>query len=132
MFIGHPQHDEGLIFTLPSARQNPLCCDEGITYPTSIHPESTVRRIASRKRFPKNCVDLDRFCRKNLEKLDNCRGVGEKMTYAEFENLIFLADRTIMSCVPRKAEYGRGYQSGIKFHFYNPQPESLPQSLFHH
>jgi hypothetical protein len=30
------------------------------------------------------------------------------------------------SCVPRKAEYGRGYSSGIKFHYYNPQSESPP------
>jgi hypothetical protein len=100
--------------------------------------------------IPKNCVDLGRglifhgvhcrgvlpprrqikissgFAERIWEKLDNCRGVGEKMTYAEFENLILLADRMITSCVPRKAEYGRGYQSGIKFNFYNPQPESLP------
>jgi hypothetical protein len=48
------------------------------------------------------------------------------MTYAELENFILLADRMIMNCVPRKAEYGRGYQSGIKFHFYNPQPGSSP------
>jgi hypothetical protein len=70
--------------------------------------------------------DFFRFCRKSSEKLDNCRGMGEKMTYAEFENLLLLADRMIASCVPRKAEYGRGYQGGIKFHFYNPQPGSPP------
>jgi len=48
------------------------------------------------------------------------------MTYSELEKLILLADRMITSCVPRKAEYGRGYQGGIKFHFYNPQPGSPP------
>jgi hypothetical protein len=48
------------------------------------------------------------------------------MTYAELEKLILLADRMIASCVPRKAEYGRGYQNGIKFHFYNPQTGSPP------
>ena len=48
------------------------------------------------------------------------------MTFAELEKLILLADRMIMSCVPRKAEYGRGYQSGIKFHFYNPQSTTPP------
>lgn len=48
------------------------------------------------------------------------------MTYAEFEKLILLADRMMMCCVPRKAEYGRGYQSGIKFHFYNPPTATPP------
>jgi hypothetical protein len=46
------------------------------------------------------------------------------MTYAEFEKLLLLADRLIASCVPRKVEYGTGYQSGLKFHFHNPQSES--------
>jgi hypothetical protein len=64
-----------------------------------------------------------------LEKSDNYRGV-EKMTYAEFENLLLLADRIIASNEPRKAEYGRGYRSGIKFHFDNDQPESLPDHYF--
>ncbi|NJD62750.1 MAG: hypothetical protein FIA93_08520 [Deltaproteobacteria bacterium] len=45
------------------------------------------------------------------------------MTYAEFEKLLFLADRMIASCIPRKVEYGKGYQSGLKFHFQNPQSE---------
>jgi len=48
------------------------------------------------------------------------------MTYAEFESLILLSDRMIASCVPRKSEYWRGYNSGIKFHFQNGQQESLP------
>jgi hypothetical protein len=48
------------------------------------------------------------------------------MTYAEFEKLLLLADRMIASSAPRKAEYGRGYQCGIQFHFSNAQPESLP------
>ena len=46
------------------------------------------------------------------------------MTYAELQKLLLLADRMIMSCAPRKAEYGRGYQNGIKFHFNNPQSAS--------
>ena len=78
---------------------------------------------------PPSDKDFNWFCRKNLEKLDNCRGVGEKMTYAEFENLLLLADRMIASCAPKKAEYARGYHGGIKFHFYNAQnaqPGSLP------
>src|SRR5512146_2501735 len=67
--------------------------------------------------------DFIRICRKHLGKLDTCPGVGEKMTYAEFEKFLLLADRMIASCSPRKSEYGRGYQSGIKFHFCNPQSE---------
>jgi len=55
---------------------------------------------------------------------------GEKMTYAEFENLILLSDRMISSCVPRKSEYWRGYNSGIKFHFQNGRQESLPDHYF--
>jgi len=52
------------------------------------------------------------------------------MTYAEFESLILLSDRMIASCVPRKSEYWRGYNSGIKFHFQNGQQESLPDQDF--
>jgi len=48
------------------------------------------------------------------------------MTYAEFEKLLLLADRMIAGSAPRKAEYGRGYHGGIKFHFNNPQPEIIP------
>ena len=48
------------------------------------------------------------------------------MTYAELENRILLADRMIVSCTPRKAEYGRGYCQGIRFHFNNPQFTSPP------
>ena len=43
------------------------------------------------------------------------------MTYAEFQNRLLLADRMVISCAPRKVEYGRGYHEGIKFHFNNPQ-----------
>lgn len=52
--------------------------------------------------------------------------MGENMTYAEFEDLVLRSDRMIASCVPRKSEYWRGYNIGIKFHFCNSQPESLP------
>jgi len=48
------------------------------------------------------------------------------MTFAELENHILLADRMIVSCSPRKMEYGRGYTEGIKFHFHNPQSTSPP------
>jgi len=48
------------------------------------------------------------------------------MTHAEFENLLLLADRLIASSEPRKTEYGRGYQCGIKFHFDDARPELLP------
>lgn len=48
------------------------------------------------------------------------------MTYEELEKLILLADRMMTSCVPRKMEYGRGYQGGIRFHYYNPQAGSAP------
>jgi len=48
------------------------------------------------------------------------------MTYSEFQNLLLLADRMIASCAPRKAEYGRGYHSGIQFHFNNGQPDQSP------
>jgi hypothetical protein len=48
------------------------------------------------------------------------------MTYEELQNLLLLADRMIVGCALRKAEYGRGYQNGIKFHFNNPQSTSPP------
>jgi len=48
------------------------------------------------------------------------------MTSSEFQNLLLLADRMISSRVPRKAEYGRGYSQGIRFHFNNPQSTSSP------
>jgi len=64
------------------------------------------------------------FYRKYLETLNSCRGRGGGMTYGEFEKLNLLADRMIGSCSPRKADYGRGYLSGIKYNFYNPQSES--------
>lgn len=56
--------------------------------------------------------------------------MGENMTYAEFEKLILLSDRMSASCVPKKADYGRGYHRGIKHHYCNPQPESLPDHYF--
>ena len=46
------------------------------------------------------------------------------MTSSEFQNLLLLANRMISSRVPRKAEYGRGYSQGIRFHFNNPQMTS--------
>jgi hypothetical protein len=70
--------------------------------------------------------DFIRFCRKNLEKFDNCRRMGGKMTYAEFQKLLLLADRMITSSAPKKTEYGRGYHMGIQIHFNNDQPGSLP------
>ena len=48
------------------------------------------------------------------------------MTYSEFQNLLLLADRMINSRVPRKAEYGRGYSQGVRFHFNNPQSTPPP------
>ena len=48
------------------------------------------------------------------------------MTHAEFQDLLLLADRMISSRVSRKAEYGRGYSQGIRFHFNNPQSTSPP------
>ena len=48
------------------------------------------------------------------------------MTYMEFEKLRLQADRLTAVCNPRKAEYWKGYRSGIEFHFRNGQPESLP------
>jgi len=48
------------------------------------------------------------------------------MTYSEFQNLLLLADRMISSRIPGKAEYGRGYSQGIRFHFKNPQSASPP------
>lgn len=52
------------------------------------------------------------------------------MTYAELQKLLLLADRMIASSAPRKAEYGRGYQMGIQFHFTNTQPGSLPDHYY--
>ena len=52
------------------------------------------------------------------------------MTFSDFENLLLLADRMIAGNNLRKAEYGRGYRSGIKDHFDNVQPESLPDHYF--
>jgi hypothetical protein len=51
------------------------------------------------------------------------------MTYAEFENLRLRADRLTAICNPKKAEYWRGYRSGIEFHFQSQQ-ESLPDHYF--
>jgi hypothetical protein len=48
------------------------------------------------------------------------------MTSSEFQNLLLLANRMISSREPRKAEYGRGYGQGIRFHFNNPQFSSPP------
>jgi hypothetical protein len=48
------------------------------------------------------------------------------MTSSEFQNLLLLANRMISSREPRKAEYGRGYGQGIRFHFNNPQFTSPP------
>lgn len=50
------------------------------------------------------------------------------MTYSEFQNCLLLADRMMTGCSPRKVEYGRGYQEGIKFHFSNPQSASPPDT----
>ena len=55
---------------------------------------------------------------------------GGEMTFGELENLILLADRMIVSCAPRKADYGRGYQSGIKYHFYNLQTGVPPDHYY--
>ena len=52
------------------------------------------------------------------------------MTYAEFQKLLLLADRMIASSALKKAEYGRGYQKGIQFHFNNPQSTSSPDHYF--
>ena len=62
----------------------------------------------------------------NLTDEDVKKDVREKMTYAEFQKRLLLADKVIASCAPRKAEYGRGYQMGIQIHFNNTQPGSLP------
>lgn len=61
-----------------------------------------------------------------MEKSDNRRGMGEKMTYMEYEKLLLMADRLTSICNPRKAEYWKGYRSGIEAHFQNGQQESLP------
>ena len=51
--------------------------------------------------------------------------MGGKMTYAEFENLRLQADRLSANINPKKAEYYKGYRSGIEFRFQNGQQESL-------
>jgi len=48
------------------------------------------------------------------------------MTYKEFENLILRADHLTAICAPWKAEYWRGYRSGIEFYFQNAQQGSPP------
>jgi len=48
------------------------------------------------------------------------------MTYMEFESLLLRAERLTAHCSPRKAEYWKGYRSGIEFHFQNGQHGSLP------
>ena len=48
------------------------------------------------------------------------------MTHMEFENLRLLADRLTGICEPKKAEYWKGYRSGIEFHFQYGLQESLP------
>jgi hypothetical protein len=63
-------------------------------------------------------------------KRDDIRGVGGIMTYAELENAIMLADRMIASNSLAKAEYGRGYQSGIKEYYDNGQQESFIDHYF--
>jgi len=52
------------------------------------------------------------------------------MTFEEFQSLLLPADRMIASNNQRKSEYGRGYQSGIKFFFGNPGLESVPDHYF--
>ena len=52
------------------------------------------------------------------------------MTYAEFENLVLLADRLIASNDLKKSEYGRGYQSGIREYFDNGQQEAFLDHYF--
>jgi hypothetical protein len=52
------------------------------------------------------------------------------MTYAEFENFILLADRMIASNNLSKAEYGRGYQNGIREYYDNGQHESYLDHYF--
>ena len=66
----------------------------------------------------------------NLAEVTAAPGPARKVTYAEFEKLILLSDRMILSCVPRKSEYWRGYNSGIKIHFQNGQQESFPDYYF--
>ena len=48
------------------------------------------------------------------------------MTHAALEKFLLLADRMILSNNPGEAEYGRGYQSGIKFYFDIGQHRFLP------
>ena len=52
------------------------------------------------------------------------------MTYAEFENLILLADRMIASNDLKKSEYGRGFQSGIREYYDNGQQEAFLDHYF--
>jgi hypothetical protein len=52
------------------------------------------------------------------------------MTYAEFQQLLLLADRMIAGSALKKAEYGRGYRNGIQYHFNNPHPTSPPDHYF--
>jgi len=52
------------------------------------------------------------------------------MTFAEFENLLLLADRMIVSNNPSNAAYGRGYQNGIKAYFGNGHAISLPDHYY--
>ena len=47
------------------------------------------------------------------------------MTFTEFEKLLLLADRLTAECEPRKAEYWRGFRSGIQYFFKDGLPESL-------
>jgi hypothetical protein len=88
-----------------------------------VHPSGILK---SSTHPPPPGKDFIRLCRKNLEKLNNSRGVGGNMTYAEFEKLLLLADRMIANGTLKKAEYGRGYHMGIQFHFNNAQSGSLP------
>lgn len=55
-----------------------------------------------------------------------------KMTFAEYENLLLLADRMIASNNLKKAEYGRGYKSGISMYFDDAQLGSLPETPDHY
>ena len=52
------------------------------------------------------------------------------MTYAEFENIILMADRMIASNDVKKSEYGRGYQCGIREYFDNGQQEAFLDHYF--
>jgi len=65
-----------------------------------------------------------------VQEFGNFRCVGGKMTYAEMEKFILVADRMIASNNVSKAEYGRGYQAGIKAYFGNLQQESFLDHYF--